>query len=164
VAIKVVASAGGGDRAKNRSSHATQPPRRRPWGRAGHLPLLLAGDEIPDDEVDAVRIRGLPLEEDAAVACVEHAPAAGLVVRQAGGGRGHEAGGAGLDVEEEPQYRGRAVELAEPAPEAQARDEAAPALADERGADEARGLVRREAEQDVHDELLRQGPRRRGHD
>jgi hypothetical protein len=24
--------------------------------------------------------------------------------------------------------------------------------------------VRREAEQDVHDELLRQGPRRRGHD
>jgi len=71
------------------------------------------------------------------VAGVEHTPAAGLGVPQAEGGRGHAAGagaghaggisvGIGPDVEEETQHRGRAVELAEPAPEARARDEAAP--------------------------------------
>lgn len=69
------------------------------------------------------------------MAGVEHAPAAGLGVPQAEGGRGHAAGaghaggisvGISPDVEEEPQHRGRAVELAEPAPEARARDEAAP--------------------------------------
>jgi hypothetical protein len=53
------------------------------------------------------------------------------------------------------------VELAELAAEAGAGDEAAPGLADERRAGEARRLVRREAEEDLLDELLHQRRRRR---
>ena len=48
------------------------------------------------------------------------------------------------------------MELAEAALEAAAGDEAAPGLADEGRADEARGLGRREAEQDLLDELHHQ--------
>jgi len=50
----------------------------------------------------------------------------------------------------------------EPPPEAGSGDEAAPALAHEGGADEARRLVRREAEEDLLDEVVIQRPRR-GH-
>ena len=50
---------------------------------------------------------------------------------------------------EETKHERRAVELTEPAPESGVGDEAAPALADEGGADEARRVVRREAEE-VH--------------
>jgi hypothetical protein len=49
-------------------------------------------------------------------------------------------------------------------PESRAGDEAAPALADECGTDEARGVVRREAEEDHLDEVVHQSryqPRRR---
>jgi len=57
------------------------------------------------------------------------------------------------------------VELAEPAAEAVvgAGDEAAPLLADEGGAGEARGVVGREAEEHLLHDLLRQRRRRRAH-
>jgi len=55
------------------------------------------------------------------------------------------------------------VELAEPAPEAGARDEAAPLLADEGDVDEERGVVRWEAEEDLLDELLHVHQGRRRH-
>jgi hypothetical protein len=53
------------------------------------------------------------------------------------------------------------VELAIPAAEAGARDEAAPWLADDGGAEEARRFVGWETEEDLFDELLRQQVRRR---
>jgi len=58
------------------------------------------------------------------------------------------------------------VELAEPAAEAvaSAADDAAPLLADEGGVDEARGVVRREADEDLLHDLLRQRRRRRHED
>lgn len=52
--------------------------------------------------------------------------------------------------------------LPEPAAEAGARDEAEPALADEGGADEALGLLGREAQENLVDEIVRQ--RRQRHD
>lgn len=52
------------------------------------------------------------------------------------------------------------MELAEPAAEAGVCDEAAGMLADEGGADEERGVVWREAEEDLFRELVLQ--RRRG--
>jgi hypothetical protein len=67
------------------------------------------------------------------------------VGRAEGGGR-HEVG-AVLALVDVSEHGGRGVELAEPAAEAGAGDEAAPALADERGADEARGVVGRDAEE-----------------
>jgi hypothetical protein len=54
------------------------------------------------------------------------------------------------------------VVLPEPAAEAGVRDEAEPALADECSADEALGLLGREPEEDLVDEIVRQ--RRRRHD
>ena len=53
------------------------------------------------------------------------------------------------------------MELAEPAAEAGAGDEAAPGLADDGGADEAGGLGGREAKEDLLDELLYHQRRRR---
>jgi hypothetical protein len=64
---------------------------------------------------------------------------------------------------EETKHERCAVELAEPVPESGAGDEAAPALADECGTDEARGVVWREAEEDHLDEVVHQSrylPRR----
>ena len=57
------------------------------------------------------------------------------------------------------------MELAEAAAEAVvgAGDEAAPLLADEGGAGEARGVVGREADEDLLHELLQQRRRRRAH-
>ena len=100
-------------------------------------------------------------EKDAAVASVEHQPPAVLGGgRRAEGGGGDEAGHVAArsplgGIGEEAEHRGRAVELAEPAAEAGSGDEAAPGLADERGADEARGIGRREAEKKLLDEILR---------
>ena len=54
-----------------------------------------------------------------------------------------------------------AVDLAELAAEGRAGDEAAPPLADEGGVDEARGVVGREAEEELLDELVQQSGRRR---
>jgi len=75
----------------------------------------------------------------------------------------------GAVVEHAEQGRGRSrtapravevVELAEPAAERGAGDEAAPGLADEGGADEARGIARREADKDLFHELIHQLRRR----
>ena len=57
------------------------------------------------------------------------------------------------------------MELAEPADEAVvgAGDEAAPLLADEGGAGEARGVVGRQAEESVLHEILRQRRHRHAH-
>lgn len=53
------------------------------------------------------------------------------------------------------------MELAEPPAEAGAGDEAAPAPADEGGADQTRGIVQGEAEEHLLDELVHQRGRRR---
>jgi hypothetical protein len=47
------------------------------------------------------------------------------------------------------------VELVEAAAEPAVRDDVSPGLADERGAEEARRLIGREAEEDLLDELVR---------
>lgn len=95
-------------------------------------------------------------EEYAAMACVQRAPvpAVGLGLQGAEGGRRHEAGHV-VVVAEHPQHRGPAVELAE----AGVGDDEAPAPADERGADEVRGLVRRQADEHLLQEVIRQRPR-----
>jgi hypothetical protein len=64
-------------------------------------------------------------------------------------------------VVEESEDGGRAVELTESEAEAGGGDDAAPALADERGAEEARGVVWRDAEEDLLHELVHQLRRRR---
>ena len=51
--------------------------------------------------------------------------------------------------------------LAEPVVEARVGDGAAPALADQRGVEEALGLIRREAEEDLLDEVIHQRLRHR---
>jgi hypothetical protein len=95
------------------------------------------------------------MEEDTAVAGIQRAPVATLGMMRAERGRGREVRHADeASVAEHPQHRWGAVELAEAAAEAGAGDEAAPALADERGAEEARRFAGREAEEDLLDELL----------
>lgn len=56
-----------------------------------------------------------------------------------------------------------AVDLAELAAEDAAGDEAAPPLADEGGVDEARGVVGREADEELLDKIVHQRRRRRHH-
>jgi len=97
------------------------------------------------------------------VAGIQHAHVPEVGARGAEGGRGNESGrvdvvhGAEVvAVAEHPQHRGVAVELPEAAPEAGVGDDAAPAPADERGADEPRGLVRRQAAEHLLQELIRQ--------
>ncbi|KAF8711541.1 hypothetical protein HU200_028985 [Digitaria exilis] len=90
-----------------------------------------------------------PVEEDAAVARVNGAPAATELETK-------REFFAVSDDAEENQHGGRAVELAEPAAEARAGDEAAPGPADERGAEKACRVVGRESEEDLLDKLLRQ--------
>ena len=141
MAIKVVAGAGAG--ASGSAENCRGPARQgRILQRKGQHPLLFR-DGVPDHEDVA-----LPVEEDTAVACVQRAPVPAVGLRGAGGGRRHEAGHVDVGaVAKHPQHRGAAVELAEAATEAGVGDEAAPAPADERGADEVRGLVRRQAEE-----------------
>ena len=55
------------------------------------------------------------------------------------------------------------MELAEPAAERGTADEAAPELADEGGTDEARLVLRWEAEEDLFHKLLHQRRQRRRH-
>jgi len=59
-------------------------------------------------------------------------------------------------VVEEAQQRQAPVERAVPLSEAMAGDAAAPLLANEAGTDEAHRFIRREMDEDVFDELLRQ--------
>jgi hypothetical protein len=54
------------------------------------------------------------------------------------------------------------VELAEPAAEVGAGDEAAPALADEGRTDQARRVLRRKAKEELLDEVVQQRHRRLG--
>uniref|UniRef100_K4AIU0 Uncharacterized protein n=1 Tax=Setaria italica TaxID=4555 RepID=K4AIU0_SETIT len=130
-------------------------------------PVAAARDGVPDDEV-VPRTAGpeiIPgsrgVEEDAAVARVDGAPTAGDGVGQGRRGGGHEAGNPVVGAEE-PQHRGRAVELPEPAAEAGVGDEAEPALADEGSVNEELGLFRGESEEDLVDEIIRQLRRRHG--
>lgn len=87
------------------------------------------------------------------MAGVDDLPVTAVGKERAGGGGPGEAG-ANPVVREEAEHGGRAVELPEPAAEAKGGDDAAPALADERGADEARWIIRRQAEEDLLDELF----------
>jgi hypothetical protein len=86
--------------------------------------------------------------------------------------RGHGGGAGGGSVEpaaeelvlEDAQQRRRSVAVAVAEGEGPASEEAAPGLADQGGAEEAPGVFRREAEQDVVNEFGQQlGQRRRRH-
>lgn len=108
----------------------------------GHAPLV-ARDWLPDKEV-----LGTLEEEGTAVAAVEGLPGAAV-----GGGQGEGGGGGGnesgdsvvFQVVEKAQHGGCPVERAEAAEEVGVGDDAAPGLADEGGAEEGGGVVRREA-------------------
>jgi hypothetical protein len=115
------------------------------------------------------------VEEDAAVAGINHARAFHVDALQAEGGADEAGDGRGpaieatevvddvaaeVDVAGEPEHVGRAVELAEPAAEAGGRDETAPAPADEGGADEGRGVGQVDAEEDLLGEIVQQRRRR----
>jgi hypothetical protein len=104
--------------------------------------------------------------EDVAMAALLHMQSWLVGDTQARTRFGHESGGAGSGVVanvsfEGAEYRGRSVELAEPAREAGVGDKVAPALADEAGADEASWAAWRETEQDLFDDLVHQMRRRR---
>ena len=64
--------------------------------------------------------------------------------------------------EMEAEHGGSSMEFAVPVAEGRAGEEAEPELAGEGGAHEARGVVRREAEEDLLSKLVRQGRRRHG--
>lgn len=124
--------------------------------------MLLAGNGVQDDKARAVDV---DVEEDAAMAAVEDAPA-GEIVERLPGERGgchsededwHESWPVtdSVDVvfvEETQQWR-RSVEGAVMAAEGGVGEEAAPALTDHGGAREGCGVVRREAEEDLLEEL-----------
>ena len=141
-----MAASGGRERVPDGEAN---PPRRR----------AAAGGE---DEAGALVVGGA-VEEDAAAARVERDPAPLGVEGRAGRGGADEAGGDGFiggeHVAEEAQHRGTPaleVKVAKAGAEGEVRDEAGPALADERGADEVRRVVRRGAEEDLFHELVRQ--------
>jgi hypothetical protein len=92
------------------------------------------------------------------VAGVERAGAAAVGVARAEGGGGDQAGDEVIlvavpEVGEEAEHGGCTVALGEPAAEAWGGDDAAPPAAHGGGTDEARGVVRRQAEEDLLDEL-----------
>lgn len=140
----------------------------RGWGRgAGRRPgqaAALVRQRVPDDEVQSHRVApawGRGGEEGAAVAAVEGEPAREV----AGGGAveggvdrleaGHVGYGVAYDAEEAGDV-GRRVELPVAAAEVGVGEHAAPALAYDGGAEEARGVVGWDAEEDLADELVRQ--------
>ena len=112
-------------------------------------------DGVPDAEVETQE----QAAEDPAVAGVERAPVV-VGAERAGGGGGEEARDIVAvlvsEIAEDTEHGGRAVELRESSAEAAVGDDAAPGLADEGGAEEARGIRRREAEEDLLHELLQQ--------
>jgi len=118
----------------------------------------LAGGRVPDN----VAAEGAVVVEDgAAVAAVER------VLAMVGGGRaegrgGDEAGKLGVPrAVEEAEHGGRWVQRAVAAVEGGVGDDAAPGLADRGGPDEPRRVVRRQAEEDARDEIVRERLRRR---
>lgn len=154
-AVEVVAAGGGAQHHEIRGPDV----RIRHQRQLGQLQLL-AGDGIPKGEGWIPRLvpPAYVVEEDAAVASVEHHPVAELSGDLTlEGGRRDEA----VEVDDGAQHGRRAVEAAEPAAEVAAGDDAEPPLADERRTEEARGVVRREAEEHLLHELVEQLLRRR---
>lgn len=154
-AVEVDAAGGGAQHHEIRGPDV----RIRHQRQLGQLQLL-AGDGIPKGEGWIPRLvpPAYVVEEDAAVAGVEHHPVAELSGDLAlEGGRRDEA----VEVDDGAQHGRRAVEAAEPAAEVAAGDDAEPPLADERRTEEARGVVRREAEEHLLHELVEQLLRRR---
>ncbi|KAM0865867.1 hypothetical protein ACQ4PT_042995 [Festuca glaucescens] len=106
------------------------------------------------------------VEENAAVAAVAHSEVTQDVVGHGRGagpcGRDKAVGGAQLmELVEETKHRRFPVELAVATVEGGVGEEAAPWLGKEGEAGKARGLVRRETEEDLVDELVRQVWRQR---
>lgn len=165
VAVEMVAAAVAGDGA--RAEHGRVPAPRGRVRRHGRQFPLLVGDGIPDHEETLLLVPPpRVVEEHAAVGGVDRSEAVAVGVRRAERRRrcGDEAA-AGVETvgEVAEQRRREAMELAEPAAKAAAvtaaaagGDEAAPLLAGEGGAGEARGFVGREAEHDIFHELLHQ--------
>lgn len=133
----------------------------------------VVGDEVADDEV-LLPLRSV--EEGEAVAGVESFPVAALVARmRAEGGGGDEAGDQERflllvspsperhladPVVEEAQHRRRPVERAVLAGEDDLGEDGLPARADGGGADEALGVVRRDAQEDLAHGVVDQRRRR----
>jgi len=127
----------------------------------------LAGGWVPDD-VGAEHSPGVEgavvVEDGVAVAAVERMAPAMVGVGRAEGRGGDEAGKLAVArVVEEAEHGGRWVQRAVAAGEGGVGDDAAPALADGGGPDEPRRIVRRKAEEDFRNEIVRQSPRRRRH-
>ena len=145
----------------------------------------VAGDGVPDEEGAGVVRHVSPLEEHAAVAAVEDQPRAVVHRECSPGGCGHRGGGGrgarsrcrgwdwdeardgpgvglgvgGAEVEDAEQRWG-SVDARIEAEEVGVREDAAPLLAHERGADQVRWLFRREAEEHVYDGVVDQLRRR----
>jgi hypothetical protein len=128
--------------------------------------VSIAGDGIPDNKA----LTSVPnVDEDAPVVGTHGPPifAIELRLRQGGFNCGGDEAGQQADVGvrmvvEEAEERRRTVELAVAAEERGVGEDAAPALVDEGGAQQVRGLVRRDAEEDLRDGVLHQ--LRQGHD
>ena len=155
--VKVVASMGG-------TEHRRRFDQPILHVRRGHG-MAVARDGVPNEAVRPPKFEHV--DEDATVAAVEGArvAAVGARVREVGHRRcGDEAGrGASLEdlepVEEAEEGRGP-VEGAVAAEEPGVAEDAEPRLADERGAEEVLGLVRREAEEDLGHDVVDQRQRR----
>jgi len=133
----------------------------------GRPPKVLpaVGDGVPHDEIFVTVVE----EEHAAVAAVEDI---GFRLRRGVEDRrsffdGEEAGEEGakeisalFDVVEEAEQGWHSVELAVAAGEARIGEEATPGLADEGRADKAPWIFRREAEEDLADEVVHELRRR----
>lgn len=103
------------------------------------------------------------MDEDAAVARVESPPALAVEYRRgaAGGGGGNEAADRALLLVDEAEERRPAVALAVATAEGGVGQDPEPGLAYEGGADKVRGLLRRDPEEDLAQNLVHQ-LRRRG--
>jgi hypothetical protein len=125
--------------------------------------MAFARDGVPDEEIQIQALIFKHVDEDATVAAVEgaRAVAVGAWVGEVGHRRGRgEAGSrvplADLEPVEEAEEWRCSVERAVAAEEARVAQDAEPWLADEGGAEEVLGLVRREAEEDLADKLVHQ--------
>jgi hypothetical protein len=118
---------------------------------------------VPDHEL---HIHLTDVDEDTAVTAIAHEKVSQLGVkstRGAGPSGGDEVvngedltmGMGGLVVDE-AEHRSRLVELAVVVVESRIREEDAPGLGEYGEAEKARGLIRREAEEDLMDEFIRQ--------
>ena len=128
------------------------------------LPLA-ARHRVPNGE--RLGSRRNILKENPAMAAVQQEvfslPPIGFVGDARGKFRGGEEMRGGLlfvDGEKKAQHRRRSMKVAVPAAEGCAGEEGEPELAGEGGAHQARGLVRRKAEEDLLEQLLRQRGRR----